>query len=1311
MAKESRIVCVIRDITQQTATESAVLDSEMRYRQLFENAQDAIFVVDAESDKIIDVNHQAIQQLGYAYDEMLTKTMSEIEIPFDFVSTEKFSLNIHGKDQFVFENTYRRKDGTTFPVENRSQLLMLDGKRVILSFARDISERKEIEATEREQRRLADALRDTAAALTSTLELDEVLNLILDSVYKSIKSQFADIYFVEGNKAIRKRHRGDVVAQDNVEFIIDDTYTMRQLAQTQKVQIINDTQTLGGDWVVKDDLFNVRSLIGAPIIYELDLIGFLFLADKEPNQFTKQQAQYLQIFANQAAIAIQNARLFENIQHHANELETKVNERTRELVDANEALQKEIGERLAIELRMKEEHNLLQTLIDSIPDAIYVKDLDHRFLLGNQALLRELHTSDIGAVIGKTDHDFFKPEKAAEFIAQEQMVMQSGRIFHEFVSGEDKDHNRLIFITKLPFHDSDGNIAGLVGINQDITALSQAEAELQSERNLLRTLIDHLPDFIFVKDTDSRFILGNQTVLQYYGLQDHTDLIGRTAAELNDPKPSDKTINEDKRVLEGHPVINEEFSFYERGTGNRRWSLSTKVPLTNSAGETTGIVGVDHDITDVKRAEEQLQQIMTSARCLLWFAIVNKTDQGFDWNLHIANEDSAQQFLPVSDRGAGYTQAWLASTHIEDRWNRHEAFRQAVDDQSADFSRDFRIHLENGDVRWLNENVQIRKLTAGRWSLVGVCTDITELKEAEASLQTTNQELEQRVEERTSELTQINDMLRAENVERRRAEEAERDQRMIAEALRDTVAALNSTLELDKVLDRLLGSITTVVSHEGANIMLLDGNSAEIVRAWGYPSNMTENWENVHDINAYHQVMTTGEPHVTSNTEDDKDWIPMIGFEWVKSSILVPIKLHDSIIGFLNLDSSIADNFNEEHGKRLQPFANQAGIAIQNARMVQQTREYADLLEVRVKERTAELEEERAQLRAILDSMRDGVIYQTRSGATRYINQALVDLTEFQTELWIGDHAEQQVLDFDMQEDGDQLQQEMTRHLDKQGFWESEFKVKRADDSVFDASITRIVVKDADKPIGTLTVLRDISLDKQLEAQKARFIASASHELRTPIANLKTRLYLIRKQQHKLHEHLDVAESVAKWMQSLVETMFDIARFQRGIIELEKSNVILQKIIIDVEQFQQPSAREKHVEIIRDFVDDLVLIQADPDRLTQVLINLVGNAINHTPEKGTVTLRLDQIYDDEKEQHLAVIQISDTGSGILPETLPHIFQPFYQADKQKRGAGLGLSIAKEIIDLHKGEISVDSTLGEGTTFTIKLPQATGNSVR
>jgi len=1365
MAESDRVVCIIRDITDRTQAETALRASDQRYRYLFENANDLIFLIDSVTNEIVDANTQAAKQLGYSREELLTLTIDEIEIPYDFNTTEKISVNIFRQDQFIFEQIYRRKDGSLLSVESSSRLLTYDDRRVILTFARDITDRKKVEQAERQQRLLNDALRDVTAALTGSVKLDEVLDLILDNVNRVVSSEYANIMLIEDGVARVERYRGYVQSEadqaliENMSFVIAETPNIREMANLRQFGIIEDTMELGDGWIRRKGSESIRSQIGAPIIYEDELIGFVFLDSPLPNQFTIEQAERLQIFANQAAVAIKNARLFDSVQRYADELEERVEQRTQELRQTNDALTDQIRERARI------------------------------------------------------------------------------------------------------------------------------EAKLQDERNLLQTLIDHLPDFIFVKDMAGRFILGNEVVLGYYNLKKQEDLIGKTPLELGDQKNPRKIQEEDRRVISGETIINQEFSFYDT-TGTVRWMLSTKVPLLDNSGEITGIVGIDHDITSIKQAEEQLQQILTSARCLLWFAIVDERKGNHNWNLHIANEEAAQSFLPLVNRGGGYTQSWLASIHVQDRWKRHAAFKSCLSEARSNYTLEFRILTENQQIRWLNEDVQVRQLVPGRWSLVGVCTDITDLKDAEATLQRANEELEQRVARRTEELTRINETLKQEIADRRRAEKSERDQRILAEALQETGSILSSTLELDKVLDRLLASIATVVPHEGANIMLLDGQSANIVRHWGYrdtaldlqlhdilsledyrkcvetgkpfitfdaqnapywtgsqdsgkirsnihvpirlqdeiigllnldsinPNNFTEahgerlqsfadqagiaihnarmyeqaqmeiaqrkqaeesereqrtlaealadaaailtsrseidavlnrilqlvsrvvtshdaamimliDYEtniahtashigyedenvdkirlNLEDVHGLRQMLQTQQPIIIHDTQTAADWVSVKQTAWIRSYLGAPITVEDKVIGFINLDSSKPNVFSEIEGQRLQAFASQAGVAIQNARLVAEIRSYADDLENRVKERTAELEGEQAQLRAILDSMHDGVIYQGNARQEKYTNQALVSLTEYTTDEWI--NGDITIMDVHRSEEDDtRHKRRIERSLAQQGFWRGESKVRRKDGTEFDANLTFITVKDVnDKAIGQLTVMRDISRDKELEEQKARFIASASHELRTPIANLKTRLYLMRRQPQKLKEHLDIADSVANWMQGLVETMFDIARFQRGIIELEMENVILQKIIIDVEQFQQPAAREKDVILERNFSDELVLVQADPNRLTQVLINLVGNAINHTPEGGIVTLHLFKAYDEAEEETFAYIQVQDTGSGIDAETLPHIFQPFYQADKEKRGAGLGLSISKEIIDRHKGHISVDSALGEGTTFIIKLP--------
>jgi two-component system, OmpR family, sensor kinase len=218
-----------------------------------------------------------------------------------------------------------------------------------------------------------------------------------------------------------------------------------------------------------------------------------------------------------------------------------------------------------------------------------------------------------------------------------------------------------------------------------------------------------------------------------------------------------------------------------------------------------------------------------------------------------------------------------------------------------------------------------------------------------------------------------------------------------------------------------------------------------------------------------------------------------------------------------------------------------------------------------------------------------------------------------------------------------------------------------------------------------------------------RFLADVGHELRTPLTVIKGNTSLMRILGSMDEESLGSIESEVDRLTRLVGDLLLLAQAESGKIPLAHQVVELDTLVLEVMNQMRVLAQDRLKMRLGDM--DQVLVCGDRDRLKQVLVNLVGNAINYSPAGGDVLVSLG------KEQNQARLTVSDTGPGISPEDLPHVFERFYRGEKSRtrskdgKGFGLGLSIAYWIVRNHDGRIEVDSKVGAGTTFCIWLPLA------
>jgi two-component system, OmpR family, sensor kinase len=239
--------------------------------------------------------------------------------------------------------------------------------------------------------------------------------------------------------------------------------------------------------------------------------------------------------------------------------------------------------------------------------------------------------------------------------------------------------------------------------------------------------------------------------------------------------------------------------------------------------------------------------------------------------------------------------------------------------------------------------------------------------------------------------------------------------------------------------------------------------------------------------------------------------------------------------------------------------------------------------------------------------------------------------------------------------------------------------------------------------VGKLGMAFNESLERleRLFNSQRRFLADVSHELRTPLTAIRGNVDLLRRMRGADPTSLDAIQSEAERMSRLVGDLLLLAQVDSGNLPLAHDPVELDTLLLEVFQEAQVLAAGVRVSIGE---IDQALVVGDRDRLKQLLLNLVSNAVKYTPEGGCVTLGLARVNE------FARLAVSDTGVGIPPDELPHIFDRFYRVDKARSramgGAGLGLSIAQRIAELHGGHIEAMSEgEGQGTTFCVWLPLA------
>ncbi|MBI1282666.1 MAG: PAS domain-containing protein [Anaerolineaceae bacterium] len=928
----------------------------------------------------------------------------------------------------------------------------------------------------------------------------------------------------------------------------------------------------------------------------------------------------------------------------------------------NKALRYAI-ERKRLEERLRRSEEIHRTFAQNFPNgtlAIFDHNLQYTLVDG-------LGLAGLGLskerMEGKTIWDVFPPELAAAGEIRMRKSLAGEEVVEEIVFA-----GQIVLMNYVPIRDAAGVIVSGMIMSQNITNRKQAEAALAAERNLLRTLIDSIPDYVYIKDTQSRFVLANRSVLNASGLENIEQLIGKSDFDMMPQAIAQSFYDDDRTVLSsGQPLIDREEPSIDLKTGEELWFSTTKVPLRDENGSVTGLVGVSRDIRHRKQLEAALKlkieeelnfqnYLKALHEITIELTTINEIDEFYkravELGLQRLGFDRLGLLLYEQETGVAVgTWGTDAQGHVV-------AEHDLRIDPSA-LTNILKRSLQKEERFAVDENTPLfsnfKQIGLG-WNAAAVLWNGSEKIGWLAADNVVRHEALSQNQMNVLALYAVTlGTLLAQKRSQIAVRESEKGLRLLAENSPDYIYILSLTDPGQIYINRpeFLGYNQSEMQAAGS---LLDAvHPADKERVVAHWQAVTKGNENQHDGMIEYRMR-------------DKAG----GWRWIQS--------RETIFA------------SDTDGKPTQILVTLTDISER-------------------KKAEESLRQERDLLRTLIENTPDYISLKDREGRFLLVNKALAEASNLMPEDMIGKMTS------DI----------LPKHLASR-FHEDDMKVIKSGKPVVNAEqdtgektllTSKMPVRDNDGQVtGIISISRDITEHKQLESQKLEleaergrikllqsFINDMSHDFRTPLTTINTSLYLLKRttDSEKRDAYLSRAQQDIRRMDKLLEELLQMEYLDKGDTKFEFSltdmNLFIPSLIHDYESLMTP--KQITVKFVTDVETCVALI--DQVEFARAITNLMDNAIAYTPQSGEISIHVDVQGD------WAIVSIQDTGIGISASDLPHIFERFYRADQARStetgGSGLGLSIVQKIIDAHSGQINVESEPGVGSKFTIRLPLA------
>jgi len=498
--------------------------------------------------------------------------------------------------------------------------------------------------------------------------------------------------------------------------------------------------------------------------------------------------------------------------------------------------------------------------------------------------------------------------------------------------------------------------------------------------------------------------------------------------------------------------------------------------------------------------------------------------------------------------------------------------------------------------------------------------------------------------------------------------------------LLEIARALTQELDLNKLLSRILRISIEMLAGQAGILALKESSGWRVAAAHGIPAAFL----------SYLEPLLAEEKAAELNIVElnrmlkDLTYTASMG---LLNGVGIPLAAHQKVIGVLFIFRSYPDLYSPNDKLLLQSFADQAAIAVYNAQLYKQ------------------ISYEKGRMDALIDSAADGILILNADGTIERCNIAFEKLYG-RTREEIQNKVHGDIIRWRRRPEGETLEEAEISGwpLTTNAYLYVEGDLERPEPPSLPVGITYAPLLGSDGTLrNIIATVRDVTKFRNAEEIKNTFVSIVSHELKTPVALIKGYVSTLRREDAKwdkaiIKDSLAVIEEEADHLSAMIEDLLDASRLQAGGLTPDRCDIFLPELAAQLaERFRTQTDRHS---IVVDFPENFPVIMADENRISQVISNLLSNAIKYAPG-GEIcisgTVRPEQV----------IVTVSDQGPGIDPADIPYIFGRFYrseQAVRKTKGAGLGLYLAKAIVEAHGGRIWVDPQLGTGARICFSLPR-------